>query len=231
MYCSKCGNKGEINEDVMKNHDTNIDLKKDAFNIKTESKIELTNVGIETGNPSIIENNYDSIGSLQNKSNVNDKNKLNLYIFIALMLIILITLSSCGDSSTDTYSDSNSDNYSYSDSDTEETAEDDFEEDVVEDDTATIGEKNALQEAKDYLNYSAFSYTGLIEQLEYEGYSNDEATYGVSNCDADWDEQAVMMATEYMDYSSFSRQGLIDQLKYEGFTTKQATYGVEANGY
>lgn len=95
----------------------------------------------------------------------------------------------------------------------------------------TIGQKNALKTAKSYLDYSAFSYSGLIEQLEYEKYSKDEAIYAVDNCGADWNEQAKKAAKSYMSYSSFSKDGLIEQLEYEGFTKEQATYGAEANGY
>lgn len=36
-----------------------------------------------------------------------------------------------------------------------------------------------------------FSYTGLIEQLEYEQYSHDDAVYAADNCGADWNEQAA----------------------------------------
>ena len=35
-------------------------------------------------------------------------------------------------------------------------------------DQMTIGQRNALESAKSYLSFSEFSYTGLIEQLEYE---------------------------------------------------------------
>ena len=96
---------------------------------------------------------------------------------------------------------------------------------------ATMGERNALESAKSYLKYSAFSYSGLIDQLEYEGYSTSEATYAVDHCGADWNEQAVLSAASYLKYSSFSKQGLIEQLEYEGFTHDQAVYGVEHNGY
>ena len=51
--------------------------------------------------------------------------------------------------------------------------------------------KNALKSADSYLRYSAFSHDGLINQLEYEGYSTEEATYAADNCGADWDEQAL----------------------------------------
>ena len=96
---------------------------------------------------------------------------------------------------------------------------------------ATMGESNALAAAKQYLAVMAFSYSGLIMQLEFEGYSNSEATYGANNCGADWYEQAALSAEEYLNVMAFSRQGLIDQLEYEGFSHDQAVYGVEQNGY
>jgi hypothetical protein len=95
----------------------------------------------------------------------------------------------------------------------------------------TTGQRNALQKARDYLDYTAFSYQGLIDQLEYEGYSHSEAVYGADNCGADWYEQAALKAELYLDYTSFSRSGLIEQLEYEGFTYSQAVYGAEQNGY
>ena len=90
---------------------------------------------------------------------------------------------------------------------------------------------NALQTAKSYLDYTSFSYSKLIDQLEYEGYSSEACTYAVDNCGADWNEQAAKKAQSYLDYSSFSRQKLIDQLLYEGFTQEQAEYGVTSVGY
>lgn len=97
-------------------------------------------------------------------------------------------------------------------------------------DDATVGEKNALRSALSYLNYSAFSYSGLIGQLEYEGYTTEEATYAVDNCGADWNEQALASAKNYLDYTAFSYTGLIGQLEYEGFTTEQATYAADNCG-
>lgn len=98
---------------------------------------------------------------------------------------------------------------------------------------ATMGEKNALGSAKQYLSVMAFSYSGLMNQLEsFDGYSHAEAEYAVKNCGADWDEQAARKAKEYLDVMSFSRKGLINQLvQFEGFTKKQAEYGVKQNGY
>jgi RNA polymerase subunit RPABC4/transcription elongation factor Spt4 len=102
---------------------------------------------------------------------------------------------------------------------------------VEEKPSLTMGQKNALSKADSYLDYTAFSYSGLITQLEFEGFSNEDATYAADNCGADWNEQAALKAEQYLDYSSFSRDGLIEQLEFEGFTSEQAEYGVTAVGY
>ena len=82
-----------------------------------------------------------------------------------------------------------------------------------------------------YLEVSAFSYAGLIEQLEYEKFTTEQATYGADNCGADWNEQAAKSAASYLEIMSFSREELIGQLEYEGFTSEQAAYGASQNGY
>ena len=91
--------------------------------------------------------------------------------------------------------------------------------------------EQALKKAGSYLEYSAFSYSGLFNQLTYEKFLPEQAQYAVDNCGADWNEQAAKKAQSYLDFSSFSREGLIDQLLYEGFTQEQAEYGVTAVGY
>jgi hypothetical protein len=95
----------------------------------------------------------------------------------------------------------------------------------------TLGERNALSSAKQYLSYSAFSKGGLIEQLEYEDYSPKEIDYAMSQISVDWNHQAALTAETYLEYSAFSRSGLIEQLEYEGFTRSQAEYGANAVGY
>lgn len=95
----------------------------------------------------------------------------------------------------------------------------------------TMGQKNAIDKAESYLDFMAFSRQGLIEQLEYEGFSTEDATFAVDNIEVDWNEQAALKAESYLEFSSFSRQGLIDQLLFEGFTQEQAEYGVSAVGY
>lgn len=116
-------------------------------------------------------------------------------------------------------------NTTYNNNDSRSEAKDSQQNEPVTD--MSNGEYNALQKACDYLDYTAFSYEGLIEQLEYEGFTYSEAKYAADHCGADWYEQAALKAQEYLDYTSFSKNGLIEQLEYEGFTYDQAAYGAE----
>jgi hypothetical protein len=94
----------------------------------------------------------------------------------------------------------------------------------------TVSQKNARRSAADYLDYTSFSRSGLIDQLVFEGFTQDDATYGVDALIVDWNEQAAKSAAAYLDYTSFSRSSLIDQLVFEGFTQEQAEYGVGTTG-
>lgn len=102
---------------------------------------------------------------------------------------------------------------------------------LVEVNAPTMGQENAIATAENYLSFMHFSRSGLIGQLEFEGYSTEDATFAVDYLDVDWNEQAAGCAQDYLDTMSFSRSGLIDQLEYEGFTKEQAEYGVTAVGY
>lgn len=92
----------------------------------------------------------------------------------------------------------------------------------------TVSQQQAIKSAKNYLNYSAFSRSGLIKQLEFEGFSTADATYAVDSINVNWREQAVKSAKNYLNYSSFSRSGLIKQLEFDGFSTTDATYAVDS---
>lgn len=96
--------------------------------------------------------------------------------------------------------------------------------------TETTAQENARSSAETYLSMSAFSRTGLIDQLKFEGYSVSDATYGVDSLKANWNEQAAESAENYLDMTAFSREGLIEQLEFEGYTTQQAVYGVNQTG-
>lgn len=94
----------------------------------------------------------------------------------------------------------------------------------------TTAQENAIRSAESYLSLSAFSRSGLIEQLKFEGYSEDDATLAVDSLDVNWKEQAAKSAERYLEVSSFSRSGLIEQLEFEGYTRAQAEHGADAVG-
>ena len=94
----------------------------------------------------------------------------------------------------------------------------------------SINQFNAKRKASDYLSIAPFSRVSLIKQLEFEGFSNSDATYGVDAQKADWKAQAVKAAKNYLSLTSFSRSGLIEQLVFEGYTTEEATFGVNSTG-
>ncbi|WP_406944143.1 Ltp family lipoprotein [Halobacillus sp. SY10] len=104
------------------------------------------------------------------------------------------------------------------------------EERKAKEDSVTVSQKQAVAMAEHYLSFMAFSKSGLIDQLEFEGFSTEDATYGVEHISVDWQEQAVIKAEEYLDFMAFSRQGLIDQLVFEGFSQEHAAYAASQVG-
>lgn len=94
----------------------------------------------------------------------------------------------------------------------------------------TTSQKNAVRKAKSYLSYSGFSRDGLVAQLEFEKFSNEDAVYGADNSGGNWNEEAAQKAKSYMDMQGYSRDGLIQQLLFEKFTQAQAEYGANAVG-
>jgi pyruvate/2-oxoglutarate dehydrogenase complex dihydrolipoamide acyltransferase (E2) component len=95
----------------------------------------------------------------------------------------------------------------------------------------TLAQENAIGKAQSYLSFSGFSRIGLIEQLEFEGYSREDATFGADNSGANWKAEAAEKAESYLEMTSFSRQGLYEQLEFEGFTDEEIQYGLAQVGY
>ena len=96
--------------------------------------------------------------------------------------------------------------------------------------TAGLCSSAALQRAHSYLDFTAFSREGLIEQLEFEGFSHEDAVAAADACGADWNEQAAKKAESYLSFMDMDRAQLIGQLEYNGFTSTQAAYGADAVG-
>jgi hypothetical protein len=94
----------------------------------------------------------------------------------------------------------------------------------------TVSQRNARRKAAEYLEFMAFSRSGLIDQLEFEGFPRPDAEYGVDATPTDWNAQAAKKAAEYLEFTAFSRSGLVEQLVFEGFTPDQAEFGAASTG-
>lgn len=95
----------------------------------------------------------------------------------------------------------------------------------------SLGRRNAIKSAQSYLKLTSFSRKGLVDQLRYEGYTDDEAVFAVDFLEPDFYAEAAEAAASYLRLTSFSKTGLYDQLIYEGFSEDEAAYGVAAVGY
>jgi len=97
-------------------------------------------------------------------------------------------------------------------------------------------QKNAVRAAKSYLNISAFSRDGLIDQLSSQagnGFNINDATKAVDSLNVDWNQEAVKSAKQYLKMMGFSCKGLVQQLSSRAggkFTEQQATFGAQRAG-
>jgi hypothetical protein len=72
---------------------------------------------------------------------------------------------------------------------------------------------------------------GLLAQLQKNGFSLEEATYGVEKAPIKWRRQAEKVAQNHLKKKEFSRSDLISQLHNEGFSIDDATFAVTRNGF
>jgi hypothetical protein len=57
-----------------------------------------------------------------------------------------------------------------------------------------VSQQNAVRKAESYLDYTAFSQQGLSKQLEYDNFSEEDATFAVEQITVDWNHQAAKKA-------------------------------------
>lgn len=104
---------------------------------------------------------------------------------------------------------------------------------VETDESATDKEKDAYDSARSYYAYDHLSEKGFHEQLEAEGYSDEEIQYALKRLNPDYNKMAVRCAKAYYDSKyAMSAQGLYDSLvdEWEGFTPEQAQYAIDHLG-
>ncbi|MCM1507010.1 MAG: Ltp family lipoprotein [Ruminococcus flavefaciens] len=91
--------------------------------------------------------------------------------------------------------------------------------------TTKSSKETALNRALEFIDGDGYSYIGLIDILEFVGYTHEDAVYAADNCGADWNQEAVESAKSYLEIFDFSKERLIQQLiGGEEFTEEQAEY-------
>jgi hypothetical protein len=93
-----------------------------------------------------------------------------------------------------------------------------------------VAQQNAKRSAESYIEMSGFSRSGLIKQLQFEGFAEKDANRAIDSMNVNWNTEAEQSAKSYMEMSGFSRSGLIGQLEFEGFTNAQAAHGADSVG-
>ena len=86
--------------------------------------------------------------------------------------------------------------------------------------------ENAIESAEAYSNIFAYSKKGLIENLKYDGFSEDIAECAAKSINANWKENCVRSAHSYLEIISYSKEELIHQLDYVGFTAEEIDYAM-----
>ena len=90
--------------------------------------------------------------------------------------------------------------------------------------------EEALARARVLVREQALSYEQTVQALGGEGYTVNEAVYGASGCDADWDAQAVRKAEEYLvEDPEMTADVLTQKLEADGFSDEEIRYGVDEN--
>lgn len=94
-----------------------------------------------------------------------------------------------------------------------------------------LTDRDPVVEAQRWVERGGYSRQWIINNLLNAGFTYEEAIYGVDNCGADWNEQAVRKAIEVLSELPRSRQHLINWLiQPELFTSDQAVYAADHCG-
>ena len=142
--------------------------------------------------------------------------KKRFVVLGAVGLIVVIGIATSGGDSNTASNDPASDSAEVGESDSDATTPETTTQSSDSSVGGTTSQKNAIRAAENYLDTLPFSRSGLIEQLEFEGYSKDDATFAVDSIAVDWNEQAARAAENYLETMPFSRASLIEQLEFEG---------------
>ena len=94
--------------------------------------------------------------------------------------------------------------------------------------------EQAEKRAKALSGQGGYSYDNLVEKLESEGFTHDQAVNGAKAAESSGGQSgassAVEVAKKYVDSGNYSYSALIDKLQQDGFSTADAEYAANNCG-
>ena len=160
--------------------------------------------------------------------------KLNKILALACALSLTFALAGCGGAAPAQENDAQSEAIAETVSAVSDTAEDAFASETTNDeyDLPLASEIMTVQEdIQSYLNVLSLSKAEMLEQLVYDGFSEEEAAAALDESGIDWNEQALLQAKTQMELLPDTTYAeLIDQLEYQKFTHEEAAYAADNCG-
>ncbi len=86
--------------------------------------------------------------------------------------------------------------------------------------------QQCVAKARTYLKMGGFSENDLYQQLEYEGFNDNQIRVAINQLRPNWNEQCLIKAKQYMNLGGFSQEGLKNQLRFHKFTESQINYAM-----
>lgn len=87
-------------------------------------------------------------------------------------------------------------------------------------------QRRTIARAESYTNLMAFSRARLIQQLEFEGFTHNDAQWAVDQLTIDWNEQALKKANSYHSLMSLPPDNIRRLLTFEDFSEEQIDYAM-----
>jgi len=85
-------------------------------------------------------------------------------------------------------------------------------------------QRRAIARAESYTNLMAFSRARLIQQLEFERFTHNDAQWAVDQLTIDWNEQALKKANSYHSLMNLPPENIRRLLAFEDFSEEQIDY-------
>lgn len=124
------------------------------------------------------------------------------------------------------YEDEDDYDYDYEEDEEEDYAyEEDEDEEEDEENSVSIGQEKALNEAQSFVDFTDIA-PGQLERL-LKDFTEEEINYAVENVEVDWKEEALERAQGFIEYTDSPRAQIERILLKDGFSKEQVDYALK----